>query len=219
MVCLRWIALPRRALTGFALVLASSAMASPGQWPVRATSLDDAALRSALMELSTRVRADEARRVAACAYTTGEELRRTWHVVGLPGLQNFLVNIGARPGGLCFQWAEELLVRLDLLRLNTLEPHWAEAYRGTLREHNVIVMTAKGQPFAEGVLLDNWRYAGHLAWAPVRADTRYQWKENSAHARYVIGIKFKTRTAAAGAEKNNQATTALQSAPRLKPRP
>ncbi|TMP97031.1 MAG: hypothetical protein E6L07_03745, partial [Verrucomicrobia bacterium] len=75
---------------------------------------------------------------------TGLELRREWRVVWLPGVQNLLVNMGARKGGLCFQWATELLVRLDALKLQTLELHWAESFANTSGEHNVIVVTARG---------------------------------------------------------------------------
>jgi hypothetical protein len=98
----------------------------------------------------------------------------------MPGVQNFLVNIGARKGGLCFQWASELLIRLNALRLQTLDLHWAEAYLGTAAEHNVIVVTAKGQPFEKGIFLDNWRYGGHLIYGRVTMDPEYRWMENSA---------------------------------------
>ena len=51
--------------------------------------------------------------------------------------------------------------------------------RGLPSEHNVIVVTAKGQPFAQGILLDNWRYGGNLVYGPVAADPNYRWTENS----------------------------------------
>jgi hypothetical protein len=109
---------------------------------------------------------------------TGVELRREWRVVWLPGVQNLLVNMGARKGGLCFQWATELLVRLDALKLQTLELHWAESFANTNGEHNVIVVTARGQAFEKGILLDNWRYSGHLVWTQVAMDPEYHWTEN-----------------------------------------
>jgi len=100
--------------------------------------------------------------------------------VWMAGVQNFLVNIGARKGGLCFQWATELLLRLNALKLQTLDLHWAESYAGTSGEHNVIVVTAKGQPFEKGIILDNWRYEGHLLYGPVTTDPEYRWTENPA---------------------------------------
>ena len=164
------------------LSICPSANARRDKEPVLATSADDFVLRNQLAALAPSVNPEEARRVAYTAYTTGRDLRREWQVVWPPGLQNFLVRTGARKGGLCFQWAAELLLRLDALKLQTLELHWAEAYARTQSEHNVIVVTARGQPFAQGILLDNWRYSGRLAWGPVARDPHYEWQENKAEA-------------------------------------
>jgi hypothetical protein len=173
-------------ITVVALVLfiacISSALARGREEPVFATSADDATLRNRIAALSPTIQPEEAQRVARCAYVTGRELQREWGVVWPPGLQNFLVNTGARKGGLCFQWATELLLRLEALKLETLELHWAESFERTMSEHNVIVVTAKGQPFQQGILLDNWRYGGRLIWGPVTGDPHYQWKENKAEA-------------------------------------
>src|SRR5437773_1251958 len=141
------------------------------------------ALRDRIAALSPSVRADEAQRVAESAYATAAQLRRDYGVIGgPPSFQNFLVNLGIRKRGLCFQWAEDLLVQLDALKLRTLELHWAEAYAGSSREHNCVVVTAKGQPFRDGILLDCWRHSGHLFWSAVAAD-HYPWVEDSDYAR------------------------------------
>jgi hypothetical protein len=179
---------PLRFSTAIVAVLASlygvpSSTARLRQEPVMATSADDVKFRNLIIGLSpTTVRPDEAQRVVACAYTTGQELQREWRVVWPAGVQNFLVNTGRRKGGLCFQWATELLIRLDAMKLQTLEFHWAESFAGLPSEHNVIVVTAKGQPFAQGILLDNWRYGGKLVYGPAAADPNYRWTENSEEA-------------------------------------
>jgi len=150
-------------------------------------SSDDPSLRTQIAALSPTVSPDEARRVAYTAYMTGRELHREWRVAWLPGIQNFLVNMGARKGGLCFQWATELLVRLDALKLQTLELHWAESGANTGAEHNVIVVTARGQAFGEGILLDLWRYSGSLVWAHVGMDPDYRWTENKSELARRLG--------------------------------
>jgi hypothetical protein len=170
---------------------ASSASARGGNAPAFATSADDIVLRKRIAALSTSVRPEEAQRVAQCAYTTGRDLKREWKVVWPPGLQNFLVNTGARKGGLCFQFATELLLRLDALKLKTVEFHWAESYQATASEHNVIVVTAVGQPFQNGIILDNWRYGGRLIWGPVTGDPEYRWKENKAEMARRLTGKFR----------------------------
>src|SRR5436305_13065917 len=152
-----------------------------------ATSANDVALCTRIAVLSPSVSLDDARRVVYTAYMTGVELRRQWRVVWLPGVQNWLVNIGARKGGLCFQWATELLVRLDALKLQTLELHWAESFLHTGAEHNVIVVTARGQAFGEGILLDLWRYSGSLVWAHVGMDPDYRWTENKSELARRLG--------------------------------
>jgi hypothetical protein len=152
-----------------------------------ASSADDASLRTRIAALSPTVSPDDARRVAYAAYMTGLELRREWRVVCLPGVQNLLVNMGARKGGLCFQWATELLVRLDALKLQTLELHWAESFANTSGEHNVIVVTARGQAFEKGILLDNWRYSGQLVWTQVAMDPEYHWTENKSELARRLG--------------------------------
>jgi hypothetical protein len=170
-------------------------LAASPPWEIRrrhtelfvAWSADDSALRTRIAALSPTVSPDEARRVADTAYMTGVELRREWHVMWLPGLQNLLVNMGARKGGLCFQWATELLIRLDALKLQSVELHWAESLANTSGEHNVIVVTARGQPFEKGILLDNWRYSGHLVWTQVPMDPEYHWKENKSELARRLG--------------------------------
>jgi len=150
-------------------------------------SAGDPSLERRIAALAPTVSPDEARRVAYTAYMTGRDLRREWRVAWLPGIQNFLVNIGKRKGGLCFQWATELLVRLDALKLQTLELHWAESGARTGAEHNVIVVTARGQPFGEGILLDLWRYSGTLVWTHVTTDPDYHWTENKSELARRLG--------------------------------
>jgi hypothetical protein len=64
-----------------------------------------------------------------------------------------------------------------LLDLKTYQLHWGVAYRGSeLREHNSVVITARGEPFETGMVLDPWRNSGDLYWALIQTDT-YPWVE------------------------------------------
>ncbi|MEN3369078.1 MAG: hypothetical protein V7609_1221 [Verrucomicrobiota bacterium] len=148
--------------------------------PEFATSANDPVLRGAIMKLSPNVAPEEAQRIAQTAYTTGRDFKREWGVTWPPGFHNFLVNTGSKKGGLCFQWAEKLLLRLAEQKWETVEFHWAESFERSLSEHNVIVVTAKGQPLSRGILLDNWRYGGRLVWGAVIDDPHYQWHENKS---------------------------------------
>src|SRR5438045_1656442 len=147
---------------------------------VPATSENDPALTAGLVKLSPIVSPDEARRVAFTAYTTGRQLAVEWRMVWPPTVQSFLIQIGARKAGHCYQYANELLLRLDALKLRTLELHWAECDPGTFDEHNVIAVTARRQPFDQGIVLDNWRHSGRLVWGPVKGDPPFRWEESQA---------------------------------------
>jgi hypothetical protein len=169
------------ALSAFAVAV-PSAEARPRNELVLANSAEDPALIARLVGLSPNVNPEEARHVAHIAYETGLELARKWRMVSSPTLQSFLINIGVKKGGYCYQFATELLLRLDAQKLQTLECHWAESDPGTDTEHNVIAITARGQPFDQGIMLDNWRHAGHLLWGPLNGDPSHTWQENKGAA-------------------------------------
>lgn len=169
-------------VTAMALAVCAHSVNASWFWgdAVAATSEHDPALTAALIQLSPTVSPEEAARVAFTAYTTGRQLAVEWRMVKPATIQSFLIHIGARKAGHCFQYANELLLRLDALKLRTLELHWAECNPESFDEHNVIAVTAKGQPFKQGILLDNWRLSGRLVWAPVKNDPPYRWQENQA---------------------------------------
>src|SRR3954451_330735 len=173
------------AFVAIAIFCASAAQARKKD-PEFATSANDPVLRARIAALAPTVDPAEAQRVAEIAYNTGREKRKEWGVVWPPGLNNFLINQGAKKGGLCFQYAEALLLRLSEQKWETLEFHWAESFERTISEHNVIVVTAKGQHFSRGIILDNWRYGGRLVWGAVIDDPHYQWHENKSFYQKVL---------------------------------
>jgi hypothetical protein len=147
------------------------------------------ALANQLAALSPRVNRDEAKLLAECAYATVSKLRPQYRMFGTPIFNNFLIYHGLRKRGYCFQWSEDLLIALDKLKLTSLELHWGEANPGNWRENNCIVVTAKGQPFNSGIMLECWRHLGHLYFGPVvaaAADNFDPYVENSAYARFVL---------------------------------
>src|SRR6266487_283688 len=143
------------------------------------------ALASQLAALSPRVNPEEAKLLAECAYATVSKLRREYRMFGTPIFNNFLIYHGIRKRGYCYQWSEDLLIALDRLKLTSLELHWGEYDPNTWRENNCIVVTAKGQPFKRGIMLECWRHLGHLYCGPVAGDYE-RYVENSAYARSVL---------------------------------
>jgi hypothetical protein len=150
-----------------------------------------------LASLSPRVNREEATLLAQCAFATVSKLRREYRMFGTPIFNNFLIYHGLRKRGYCYQWSEDLLIALDALRLKSLELHWGEYDPGTWRENNCIVVTAKGQPFKRGIMLECWRHLGHLYFGPVASDWEL-YVENSAYARLV-----RDRAAGSAVSKHN----------------
>jgi hypothetical protein len=141
-------------------------------------------LADELASLSPRVNRDEAKLLADCAFATVTKLRREYRMFGTPIFNNFLIYHGLRKRGYCYQWSEDLLIALDALRLKSLELHWGEHDPNTWRENNCIVVTAKGQTFKRGIMLECWRHLGHLYFNPLASDWEL-YVENSAYARRV----------------------------------
>jgi hypothetical protein len=142
-------------------------------------------LAGELASLSPRVNRDEAKLLADCAFATVTKLRREYRMFGTPIFNNFLIYHGLRKRGYCYQWSEDLLIAFDALRLKSFELHWGEYDPGTWRENNCIVVTAKGQPFKRGIMLECWRHLGHLYFGPVVSDWE-TYVENSSYARLVL---------------------------------
>ena len=141
-------------------------------------------LTDELASLSRSVNRDEAKLLADCAFSTVTKLRREYRMFGTPIFNNFLIYHGLRKRGYCYQWSEDLLVTLDKLNLKSLEVRWGEYDPNTWRENNCIVVTAKGQPFNRGIMLECWRHLGHLYFGLVASDWE-TYVENSAYARRV----------------------------------
>jgi hypothetical protein len=193
-----------------AIVLFASGAQARKKDPVFATSADDPVLRARIAALAPGIDPEEARRVAEIAYNTGRDLKKEWRVVWPPGLQNFLVNTGRRKGGLCFQFAERLLLRLAEQKWETVEFHWAESFETTSSEHNVIVVTAKGQSFYQGIILDNWRYGGFLIWGLVPEDPHYKWHENKPQFNKVLSRKVTPKPSPSAAATSNSRAPSVQ---------
>jgi hypothetical protein len=147
------------------------------QAPVPAPPPDRAAsLQSDLDELAGGAAPGEAHLLAEAAMAESARLAVEYRMARPALFNNVLVNVGLKKRGLCWHWAEDLFAALRRLPLSSYELHWGIAHRGRLfREHNSLVVTARGESFASGIVLDPWRESGALYWVAVRED-RYPWE-------------------------------------------
>ncbi len=164
-----WLAKVAARGTWLLLILLVAGCASPGTQPA-----GPADLAAVITELSPAVDRTEAKTLAKTALETASELVHEYRAVRPAILQNCLVNVGLRERGLCYHWADDLGARLRALQLTSLDIHSGAARVGSFREHNAVVVTARGKPFATGVVLDAWRHSGRLYWGHVASD-KYPW--------------------------------------------
>jgi hypothetical protein len=134
-------------------------------------------LEQELATLSQATDMTEARLAAETALRESAALAEEYQLVRPAVAHNLMVVFGLKDRGLCYHWTEDLMKRMQALELKSFQLHWGVAYRGSeLREHNSVVITARGQDFSLGIVLDPWRNSGRLYWARIAQD-RYPWKE------------------------------------------
>ena len=172
---------PITAAVSILLLLLLQACAT-GSGPVDNTAaadrqrIDD--LDRAILALGSGVDPDEASRAARVAIEYSRQLAREYEVEGSPILHNLMVNLGIKSRGLCVHWTQDLRDRLDEEEFRSLDLHWAIAnYESLFRiEHSTVVISARGDGLERGLVLDPWRNAGDLFFAPTLEDADYRWR-------------------------------------------
>lgn len=149
--------------------------------PPVATLAEVAALEAGILALGPDVDPEEARRAAEITYAYTRELALRYEITDPPLIHNTKVNMGLRPRGLCWHWAEDLQKRLNAEGFESLEMHRAIANADNefRIDHSTAIISARGDTFDEGVVLDPWRFGGVLFWSPLLEDERYEWVERS----------------------------------------
>ncbi|MEI4231358.1 hypothetical protein [Roseovarius sp. D22-M7] len=139
-------------------------------------------LAAAIRALGPEVDAEEAARAARVTYTHTATLARQYRITDPPIVHNTKVNMGLKPRGLCWHWARDIEDRLKAEEFQTLEMHRAIADpdNALLLEHSTAIISAQGDSFNKGIVLDPWREGGRLTWVPTAQDDEYDWEARSA---------------------------------------
>jgi hypothetical protein len=154
------------------VIFASVVFATAG-WAQDEKSINE--LRDALVALSPRtVDRHEAELMSVTAHATSRQLAREYGVHGDPAFHNYLIHIGVKKKGICADYTRDIGARLKEFHFKTLVLHWGAAYAKESDENNALVVTARNQPFQEGIVLDGWRRGGRLFWCTVKNDTEYE---------------------------------------------
>lgn len=166
----------QRTLIVLGLMVLTACGVAPDKRPP-ASAADINALAAEIMALGPDVDPVEARRAAALSYEHTRTLAIRYQIVDPPLIHNTKVNMGLKPRGLCWHWAEDMEARLKQEDFETLTLYRAIAnadnpYR---IDHSTAIIAAKGTGMFDGIVLDPWRTGGTLFWDEVREDTRYKW--------------------------------------------
>lgn len=156
----------------------SSVLAGCGAPPPPPETEDVTRLAAAILDLGPQVDPEEAARAARISYEHSHRLALEYEITDPPIVHNTKVNMGLKPRGLCWHWARDMEDRLKLENFQTLDLHRAVANADNAfrLEHSTAVISAKGDSFREGIVLDPWRKGGRLTWAPVAWDKDYTWE-------------------------------------------
>ncbi len=164
----------------FMLGAAAVPLAACGSSPEKLALAPDSEIRrleGELLAMREDVDPTEAARAAQIAFDHTRELAIQYQITDHPIVHNSKVNMGLKPRGLCWHWAEDMEKRLNAEGFETLEMHRAISEgRGVRIDHSTAIISAKGDPYTSGVVLDPWRNGGVLFFAPVSVDTRYHWE-------------------------------------------
>lgn len=168
----------RRSFTAGLATLPLAACGTAPEKRALATPAQVTELSRVMQAMGPDVSLEEANRAAQIAFDTTRQLAIQYQITDPPLVHNTKVNLGFRPRGLCWHWAEDLEKRLNAEAFETLEMHRAISEgRGVRIDHSTAIISAKGDAFGEGVVLDPWRLGGELFFAPVVEDTRYFWEQ------------------------------------------
>ncbi|WP_245848367.1 hypothetical protein [Actibacterium ureilyticum] len=157
-------------------VLFVAGCGAPGR-DVPVTRADIDALATAITGMGAGVDPVEATRAAEIAFTHTKVLAAEYEITDPPLIHNMKVNQGLRPRGLCWHWAEDMQARLAQEGFQTLSLHRAIANADNpfRIDHSTVIVSARGDAFTDGIVLDPWREGGQLHWTPTLQDDSYTW--------------------------------------------
>ena len=132
-------------------------------------------LTKMLTKLDKSIDKQEALDLALFSTSYTKHLANKYGLVISPNFQNFLVNIGVKKKGYCYNYADDLGSALLKRGYKTFDIYRMIHKRGTIFEHNSIMITPLWTN-KKGVILDGWRNAGTLYFSRKKDDTDYDWR-------------------------------------------
>jgi len=137
-------------------------------------------LAGELRSLHEGIPVEEAERLSREIFLESAKLRKKFKPVSEPHFNNFLINIGMKKEGLCYQWSDALYIHFIHTHYPHFEFHLLVSDQGRyFSEHNVLVVVAKGENVLDGMIIDPWREPGSVYFVKVKDDKGYEWKHRA----------------------------------------
>jgi len=134
-------------------------------------------LSKLLRSLNNSIPPAEAELLSREIFKESAKLTKKFKPVSEPHFNNFLINVGVKDKGLCYQWSDALYIYFSGKNYHDFEFHLLVANKGEyFYEHNTLVVVAKGEKVMDGVIIDPWRKPGKLYFSKVSEDREYKWK-------------------------------------------
>ncbi len=128
-----------------------------------------------IIGLNQNINKREAKDLAKKSILYANKLAKEYKIVSPPLWHNTLVNMGLKKRGLCYQWAEDMLLFLLKQKYLTIQFYSIGAKIGDYFEHNALALSGKGDFFKKSIILDAWRNSGNLYFNYINKD-KYIWK-------------------------------------------
>jgi len=134
---------------------------------------------AALLEtLNVHISSEESLRLSTEIFQEVASLRKKFQPVAEPHINNFLINVGLKEKGLCYQWSDALYHHFKHKNYKYFEFHLLVANKGEyFFEHNVFVVVAKKGSVMQGVIIDPWRDSKNVYFSKIKEDKAYQWEQ------------------------------------------
>lgn len=128
----------------------------------------------------------EAHLIASTLVNQTRETNKEFKMSGGSKWHNFMITMGFRKKGRCYDWVPELLKALPPKPMKYYERCWGGSFQSMGREDNAVIITKRGAPLKDGIAYDAWRGVGHPFWRIVGKDI-YPWEVRFSEAEILRG--------------------------------
>ncbi len=159
------------------LILLAFMIVGCGVTPQPSSQTNISKLSSHLYSLDKTISKSQSQKLAKDIFAYTQKLTKDFKLTSPPLFHNFLVNVGIREKGLCYDWSDALYIHLSHQDYQSFDFHLMGANIGEYwSEHNAMIVVAKGKTPLNGIIIDPWRDSGKLYFSHIKDDKRYSWK-------------------------------------------